>query len=56
MSGFIQGEDRDQATLFPESLDEYADFGACRPPIPGHAGPLIPEHVGPPFRAMPVHL
>jgi transposase len=23
MSGFIQGEDRQQATLFPESLDEY---------------------------------
>jgi transposase len=23
MSGFIQGEDRHQATLFPESLDEY---------------------------------
>ena len=23
MSGFIQGEDRFQATLFPESLDDY---------------------------------
>jgi transposase len=23
MSGFIQGDDRSQATLFPESLDEY---------------------------------
>jgi len=23
MSGFIEGEDRNQATLFPESLDEY---------------------------------
>ena len=23
MSGFIQGEDRHQATLSPESLDEY---------------------------------
>ena len=23
MSGFIEGEDRHQATLFPESLDEY---------------------------------
>jgi transposase len=23
MSGFIQGEDRHRATLFPESLDEY---------------------------------
>jgi hypothetical protein len=27
MSGFIQGDDRHQATLFPESLDEYvAEF------------------------------
>jgi hypothetical protein len=23
MSGFIEGENRNQATLFPESLDEY---------------------------------
>jgi transposase len=23
MSGFIQGEDRSQATLFPERLDDY---------------------------------
>jgi hypothetical protein len=23
MSGFIQGEDRHQATLFPERLDDY---------------------------------
>ena len=23
MSGFIEGEDRHQATLFPESLDDY---------------------------------
>jgi len=31
MSGFIQGEDRDQATLFPESLDEYvAEDSAVR--------------------------
>jgi transposase len=31
MSGFIQGEDRHQATLFPESLDEYvAEDGPVR--------------------------
>ena len=31
MSGFIQGEDRHQATLFPESLDEYvAEDSAVR--------------------------
>jgi len=31
MSGFIQGEDRQQATLFPESLDEYvAEDSAVR--------------------------
>jgi len=40
MSGFIQGEDRSQATLFPERLDDYvtedssvrvtgADFGSA---------------------------
>ena len=23
MSGFIEGEDRNQATLFPERLDDY---------------------------------
>jgi len=23
MSGFIEGDDRHQATLFPESLDDY---------------------------------
>jgi len=23
MSGFVEGEDRHQPTLFPESLDEY---------------------------------
>ena len=26
MSGFIEGESRSQATLFPESLDEYIAF------------------------------
>ena len=31
MSGFIQGEDRFQATLFPERLDDYvAEDSACR--------------------------
>jgi transposase len=31
MSGFIEGEDRNQATLFPESLDEYiAEDSAVR--------------------------
>ncbi len=31
MSGFIQGEDRNQATLFPESLDDYvAEESAVR--------------------------
>ena len=31
MSGFIQGEDRFQATLFPERLDDYvAEDRACR--------------------------
>ena len=31
MSGFIEGEDRHQATLFPESLDEYiAEDSAVR--------------------------
>ena len=31
MSGFIQGEDRFQATLFPERLDDYvAADSACR--------------------------
>jgi len=31
MSGFIQGEDRSQATLFPERLDDYvAEDSACR--------------------------
>ena len=31
MSGFIEGEDRHQVTLFPESLDEYiAEDNAVR--------------------------
>jgi transposase len=31
MSGFIQGEDRSQATLFPERLDDYvAEDNAVR--------------------------
>ena len=31
MSGFIQGEDRSQATLFPERLDDYvAEDSAVR--------------------------
>ena len=31
MSGFIQGEDRFQATLFPERLDDYiAGVGQLR--------------------------
>ena len=31
MSGFIKGEDRFQATLFPESLDDYvAEDSAVR--------------------------
>ena len=31
MSGFIKGEDRFQATLFPERLDDYvAEDSACR--------------------------
>ena len=25
MSGFIEGENRDQATLFPERIDDYVD-------------------------------
>ena len=31
MSGFIEGEDRSQATLFPESIDDYiAEDSAVR--------------------------
>jgi len=31
MSGFIKGEDRNQATLFPERLDDYiAEDSAVR--------------------------
>jgi transposase len=30
MSGFIQGDDRSQATLFPESLDDVAEDSAVR--------------------------
>jgi len=31
MSGFIEGEDRNQATLFPERLDDYvAEDSAVR--------------------------
>jgi hypothetical protein len=26
MSGFIEGEDRTQATLFPERIDDYITF------------------------------
>jgi len=29
MSGFIQGEDRSQATLFPERLDDYVAKGSA---------------------------
>ncbi len=32
MSGFIEGEDRHQATLFPERLDDY--IGVHNGPIP----------------------
>ncbi len=30
MSGFIEGEDRNQATLFPERLDDYGQAQATR--------------------------
>ena len=29
MKRFIQGQDRKQSTLFPESLEEYIELGTC---------------------------
>ena len=41
MSGFIKGEDRNQATLFPERIDDYIpEESAVRVIVHGH-----PEHL-----------
>jgi hypothetical protein len=39
MSGFIEGENRDQSTLFPECIDDYVEEDSAGR-LPPPAGPM----------------